>query len=240
MNRIVVHLILVLLVFPVRNSEAQTLDQILEKHFSASGQDRLNEISSVKSSGKAVQMGMELPFLQIQKRPNMMYLELDIDGSKLIQAFDGVAGWSDEPWMDPPRRKLEGPELANLEQMAAIDSDLVNWRDKGHSLELVEPETTDHGSYYVLKLTRKEGNIYRYYIDSGTLLIHRMVILTDMGGDMIEGETIMTDYREIDGIVVPFWVEMKFGGRTLMTNIIEEIEFNVQIEDSTFSGHPDR
>ena len=234
MNKAVFYLLTLLLFLSLRNSAGQTLDQVLEKHFSASGQERLSKVSTVKSSGRAVQLDMVVPFKQVQKRPNMMYLELDIHGSKMIQAFDGEQGWSVEPWMTNQPRVLAGPELSNLEKMASIDSDLVNWREKGHELEYSGLEQSGGREFYILRLIKEQGEIYWFFIDSGSYLIHKMVASSNYGGIEVKGETIMTDYRDIDGILVPFLIEMRMEGETLMTNIVEKIEFNVLIEEKYF------
>jgi hypothetical protein len=236
MNKAVFYFITItgILLMSLQSSAGQTLDQLLERHFRASGQERLSKVSTVITSGKAVQLDMEVPFKQIQKRPNMMYLELDIHGSKMIQAFNGVQGWSVEPWVTNQPRILAGPELSNLEEMASIDSDLFNWREKGHELEYIGREPSGDGEFFILRLIREQGEINLFFIDAGSYLIHKMVTSSNYGGTEVKGETIMTDYREIDGILVPFMIEMRMGGETLMTNIVEKIEYDALIEEKYF------
>jgi hypothetical protein len=236
MHKLIFLLAVSALIVAIPNAGAQSLDQILQRHFDASGQERLSGISSVKSSGKAVQMGNELPFLQIQKRPGMLYLELDIQGNKMIQAFDGREGWVLEPWSGMNPRRLDGPELKGLEQMARIDSDLVDWQGKGYDLELTGTDSSDGGEYFVLELEKEEGEVYNFYIDSGSYLLHKIVTTSGQKGNQISGETILGDYRAIKGIKVPFKIEMKYGGQTLMTNIINKVEFDVVIGEDYFTS----
>ncbi|MFP4365853.1 MAG: hypothetical protein ACLFQA_02055 [Bacteroidales bacterium] len=214
---------------------AQTLESILERHFAASGQDQLSEVSTVRSYGKAEQLGMEVPFLQIQKRPNMIYLELDIDDTKMIQTYDGEAGWAIEPWEQPGPRELVGPELDNLSRLAGIDSDLVDWEENGYILEYEGKEPSVDGEVYILKLRKNGGETYRFFIDSESYMINRMVAENSYEGNIVEGETILSDYRDIEGIKVPFKIEVRYGGQTLMTNVMDTIDFNVDIEDDYFS-----
>jgi hypothetical protein len=214
---------------------AQTLDQILENHFKASGQDKLNSVSSVISSGKAMQMGMELPFMQIQKRPDNMYLEINIQDMKMIQVYDGKNGWAVEPWVSPDARELSGPELRNLGLMARIDSDLVAWEEKGDLLEYIGKDIYEGNEMYLLKLTKETGESYQFFIDTETYLISKLVAHSTYGGNVVEGETILGDYRKIHGVSVPFMTEVKYDGQTLMTNIIDNVEFDMEIDERFFS-----
>ena len=230
-----VYLILTLLFLSLQPADKQSLDQVLKRHFEASGQERFSKVSTVRSTGKALQMGMELPFIQIQKRPDKMYLEIDIQGMKMIQAYDGERGWAVEPWMTPDLRELAGPELRNVGQMASIDSDLVDWREKGYQLEFMGKEQFGGKDIFRLELIKSEGETYQFFIDSESYLVIRMVTQTYYEGNVVEGETILSDYRNVDGIRVPFKIESRYGGQTLMTNLIEKVEFDVVIEEKVFS-----
>jgi len=217
------------------NSTAQTLDQVLSRHLEATGQRQLSRVMTVRSEGKAVQMGMEMPFIQIQKRPDKMYLEIDIQGMKMTQSFNGERGWAVEPWMSNEPRELTGPELKYVRQTANIDSDLVNWQEKGYQLEYMGHEPLEGRQAYRLRLQRAEDETYEYYLDSETYLISKMVVQTNYEGNIVEGETILGDYRSIGGISVPFRTEVRYGGQTLMTNVIDKVEFDVAIDDKVFS-----
>jgi hypothetical protein len=232
MNKLFFSFTLALSMLIMADTVSQTLDQVLERHFAASGQGQLSKVSTVRLSGKAVQMGMELPYLQIQKRPDLMYMELEIQGTLMKQAFDGKMGWSVEPWISSTPRELTGPELSNLKKMAFIDSELLNWREKGHELEL---ESSGAGGYIILKLSKEEGEVYHYHIDPGSHLLHKMVTSSKYEGHVVEGENIMSDFRDINGIRMPFRIEMRYGGKLLMTNIITKIEFDVMIDEKHFS-----
>lgn len=236
MNKITILFLFAFFTWITQDSKAQTVDQILQNHFEASGQEKLSNVRSVRSSGKAIQMGTELPFLQVQKRPDQIYLELDIQGDRMIQAYNGREGWSVEPWLGSEPRELKGPELNNLKQMAGVDSDLVGWREKGHELDFVGRESSGSSEYLILELTKEKDEIYRFYIDSGSWLIHKMAMYSGFEGNNVEGETIMSDYRRVGGISLPFRIEIRYGGETLMTNIIDEVEFDGISEENYFTS----
>ncbi len=234
MIKVVFSILFAFLFSVIQNAEAQSIDNILNEHFKASGQDQLNNINTVRSYGKALQAGNEFPFLQIQKRPDNIYLEIDIQGMKMVQAYDGEKGYAIEPWINPDPRDLTGHELMNLGQMASIDSDLVNWKEKGCKIEYVGREKYGDGKVFILKLIKYSGEAYQFYIDANSYLIRKIVTHTNYEGSTFEGETVLSDYRNINGIKVPFRTEMKYDGQTLMINIIENVEFDVVIEEKFF------
>jgi outer membrane lipoprotein-sorting protein len=214
---------------------AQSLDEILKNHFEAINQQKLLTVNTVVASGKAVQMGMELPFTQIQKRPAKTYLEVEIQNMKLIQAFDGENGWTIEPWTgssDP--RDMGEQELKNIKQQANIDGDLYDWKNKGYDLELTGKEDMEGSEVFNLKLTKNNGDIYNYYIDSEAFVILKLKSRVNVEGNIIETETILSDYKPVDGVIIPHSSEMKFNGQTMMQLIIEKIEINAKVDDTKF------
>lgn len=225
-------LILILFDQPVG---AQSLADILTRHFDVSGQDKLSSINTVRSTGRAVQMDNEFPFMQIQKRPDKMYLEIDINGIKIIQAFNGETGWLIEPQISSGPREMSAPELENLNQLSRIDSDLVNWKEKGFDLELIGRESHNGSDFFIIRLIQQDNSVYHFYIDAESYLTSRMVAFSDYNGEILRGETVLSDYRKIDGISVPFRTEVIYDGDLLMTTIVDKVEFDPVIENNYFS-----
>jgi len=73
---------------------AQSLDDVLKDHFSATGQDNLLKTNSQKVTGKMVQSGLEIPFIQMTKRPGKVRVEATLQNLTLIQTFNGTEGWT--------------------------------------------------------------------------------------------------------------------------------------------------
>ena len=128
-------------VFALCPSHGQDLQQILDKHFKAIGQEKILNVQTVVSYGTLEQMGMQIPFKTITKRPGKAYLEMNIQGSKMISAFDGANGWAVQPLMGSTEPvDLVGDELRPMKEMADLDGNLWNYSEKGHQLELLGKE----------------------------------------------------------------------------------------------------
>ena len=110
---------------------AQDLDEILENYFETTGQEKLVKVKSVESTGKIIQMGMEMPFRTVSKRPNMGYLEAEFQGSQMKMGFDGENGWMVAPWTGSAEPiDLSGPDIQQVRDIGDIDGPLWNWEER--------------------------------------------------------------------------------------------------------------
>jgi outer membrane lipoprotein-sorting protein len=216
-------------------AHAQELKEILDKYFKTIGQEKILNVQTQVSSGKILQMGMEIPFKTITKRPNKAYMEMEIQGTSVKMGYDGEKGWAIQPWtgsVDPV--DLVGQDLRPVKEMADFDGSLWNYAEKGHQLELLGTEDMDGTKVYVLKLTQKDGYIFHYYLDSEKYLALKMRTKMVVNGMETEMEALMSDFTNVDGYLMPFKTEQSFDGQQSMTMIYETVKFDQNIDDSIF------
>jgi len=215
---------------------AQDLQEILDNHFETIGQENLLKIENIHATGKAVQGGMEFPFEMINARPNKVKMIIDIQGSKIIQACDGENVWAVNPMSGSSEPiDVTGPEADGLIESADMDGQLWNWEEKGHQLAFEGTEEIEGSEVFVLKLTKMNGNIDHYYIDSDSYLIIQTKSKIKMQGSEVESEAVMSNYQDVNGYIMPFTIEQRMGGQTMMTIMMDEVKVDVEIEDSVFS-----
>ena len=215
---------------------AQDVNEILDQHFEAIGQENLLKTESIQATGKAMQMGMEFPFTMINKRPDKLKMIIEVQGSQILQTVNGESVWAVNPMTgssDPI--DVTGPEADGLKENADMDGQLWNWEEKGHQLELEGTEDVDGTESYVLKLTKKNGNIDYFYIDTDSYLILKARSKTMMQGSEIEIETLLSNYQEVDGFIMPFNSEQQMNGQTMITIMIDDVKVNQEVDDAIFS-----
>ena len=240
-RRFLTALALVAMLAPVVHAE--TVDEIVAKNIKArGGMEKLKGVTSMKASGKLVMGGgaMEIPFTRVSKRPEAMRMDFTFQGISGTQAFDGKVAWQVMPFQtgkkDPEQSNAEQTKL--LQEQADFDGPLVDWKAKGHQLELVGTESVDGADAYKLKLTRKSGNVDYMYIDKETGLEVKTESKRTINGTEVESESKMSDYKEVDGLTVPFTMSsgMKGGPEQAQQKIVmEKVEFNVPAADSSFA-----
>lgn len=214
-----------------------SVDEILSRNAEArGGVEKLAAVQSMRLTGRLSMGGMEAPFTMSKKRPRMVKMEFTIQGMTGTQAFDGTNGWMVMPFMgkkDP--EAISGDMLEELEDQADFDGPFIDYAKKGNKVELLGQADVEGAPAYKLKLTRKEGNETTVYIDVETFLEVKMEARRKMQGQEIEGETTLGNYREVEGLLIPFSIEIKPKGAPAgQTITIEKAEINPTIEDAAF------
>ena len=185
--------------------------------------------------GKTLQMGIEMPFKTMSKRPNKAYMEVDIQGAKMMMGFDGKNGWAIQPWTGSAEPvDLLGPELRPMREMSDMDGSLWNYVEKGHQIELLGTEEMEGSEVYVLKLTRKDGDISHYYLDSEKYVMLKLSYKMVVNGQETEMVSFMSNFQDVEGYIMPFTIEQRFDGQTGITITFDEVKFNVDIDDAIF------
>jgi len=217
---------------------AQDLEEVLDAHFKAIGQEKLLQIKSMEATGKMTiaMMGAEGGFKLYQKRPNKMRVEVEIMGGTVVQVYDGTTVWSINPMAGSSMAmKMTGSEADALIESADMDGQLWEYEKKGHKLELVGKENLDGSEAYVLKLTKKNGNIDHYYINAEDFLIVKTKSKSMVNGMEMEVETLISDYREIDGYLGAYAIEQRFDGQVYSTIQMDVVKYDVAIDDAIFA-----
>jgi outer membrane lipoprotein-sorting protein len=213
---------------------AQNLDDVLKKHFEAVGQEKLMEKQTYSVKAKIQQMGMELPMEMKMKRPNKFRVEMEMQGQKMIQAFDGQKGWMIAPWISSEPQDLSGPELDQAMEQANIDGELYNYKEKGATASLLGKVNMDGSPMFNIKFTGKDGNVKNYFIDAESYLVRKVKSKVSAQGQEMEVEQNLSEYKNIDGILMPMKIESKMPMGSANV-IFEEIKFGEKFDDSIFA-----
>lgn len=217
---------------------AQTADDVLAKHFEAQGGlDKLRAMKSMRMTGKmGVGPGMEAPFVMEKKRPGSMRMDFTFQGMTGTQAYDGKGGWSVMPFMgkkDP--EPLPAEDAKNLAEQADFDGPLVDYKDKGHAIELAGKEQVEGAECFKLKVTKKSGEVDWYFFDAETYLLVKQEGKRTRRGTEMEGESTFGDYKEVNGMLFPFSMSSGVKGMPQkQTMTFEKIEIDPEIADARF------
>jgi outer membrane lipoprotein-sorting protein len=220
-------------------AHAQTVDELLAKHYEAcGGLDKMKAVQSMRVTGTmAIAPGMEAPFTMERKRPGKQRMEFQIQGMTGIQAFDGARAWSLMPFQGKTTPEV-GSDEDNKHQQddADFDGALVDWKAKGHTIELAGKETVEGADAFKLKVTKKNGNVEYDYLDAETYLLVKTEGKVHRRGTEIEGVTTFSDFKEVDGLMEPFVMET--GAKEMPQKqrlSFSKVELNVPLDDARFA-----
>jgi len=218
---------------------AQTVDEILAKHYEAAGGlAKLKSVNTVRVTGTiGMGPGVDAPFTIERKRPGMRRMEFTIQGMTGIQAFDGARTWSVMPFMGKKDPEVGSDEdNKNALDDADFDGALVDYKAKGHTIELAGKESVEGADAFKLKVTKKNGTIEYDYLDAETYLLVKTEGKVKRRGTEMEGETTFSDYKDVDGTMQPF--SMETGAKDMPQKqklTFTKIELNVPLDDARFA-----
>jgi outer membrane lipoprotein-sorting protein len=226
--------ILLILIFS-SSAVAQSVDEILAEHFAVIGQEKMLDVNSFTTKGKIIQGQFEIPFTSYHKRPMHFRSDATFQGMEIKSAFNGETGWSVNPFAggtDPEPMTEE--QIDRMKIQADFDGILYNYEEKGNIVEYTGTEEVDDIEVYVLKLTRQNGDVITYYIDSENYVILKTKSKMIIQEVETELETIYSNYKYTDEILNAHSVETQREGQTILQMVFEEIFYNVKVEDSLF------
>jgi outer membrane lipoprotein-sorting protein len=217
---------------------AQTVDEVIAKNIAAhGGLEKMKAVESLRMAGRMTFGAMEASAVMEVKRPASMRMEITLQGMTIVQAYDGKTGWQIVPFtgkLDP--EPMSPDELKDAEENADMDGPLVDYKAKGHQVELLGKESVEGTPCYKLKVTRKNGNVTFFYLDVDTGLEIRSVSKRMIRGTETELDTSYGDYKEVGGLMLPHTVDQGAVGRPERQKIIiDKIEINPTIDNSRFA-----
>ncbi|UCF35745.1 MAG: outer membrane lipoprotein-sorting protein [Acidobacteriota bacterium] len=221
------------------SAQDMTLDEVLAKHFEAvGGLENVKAIQSAKLTGKmSMGPGLEAPVVMLFKRPMKLRMEFTVQGMTGIQAYDGQTAWMVMPFMGKTEPEVMAEDQAkSVMEQADFDGPLVDWKEKGHQVELVGKEEVDGTETYKIKTTLKNGDVRYQYMDTEYFLMIKQSGTANIQGNEVEMESTMSDYKEVGGLMLPHVLESRrVGGPGGQSLVFDSIELNVDIDDGLFS-----
>ena len=226
-----------LAVFAV-SASAQTADEIVAKFIKTiGGMEKIQAVKSLRRTGKFNGGGgFEAVIVEENKRPNLVRQEFQIQGMTGVTAYDGKTGWKIEPWNGKKDAEPLGEEeMRGIVEDSDLDGPLVNYKEKGVRVEYVGTDEVEGSDAYKLKVTLPSGDVRLYYMDTDYYVPIKVESKRMIRGAEVESETLLGDYKEVNGWYLPFSVESGPKGSQNKAKVTyEKIEANVAIDDSRF------
>ena len=217
---------------------AQTVDEIIAKNVQAhGGMAKLKSIQSIRLTADFAMGGMQAGFTQVYKRPLKLRLDATVQQMILTQAYDGQNGWQVNPFTGKGAPEpMAGDDLKRIEEEADFDGPLLDYKQKGNTVQLIGKEKVDGADVYHLKVTLKSGDIRNLFIDAGSFLIVKTVGKTSVQGTEVELETKFSDFRDVQGVKLPFSILQQAADGQIPDQKItfQKVEVNVPVEDGFF------
>jgi hypothetical protein len=219
-------------------ASAQTVDEVVAKYTAArGGAERWKAVQSLEMTGTFTSYSQENPFTLQWKRPGLYRFESDSMTKPFVIGRDAGGVWWIFPLygIDKAARASE-PDSIPLAREAEFEPALLGWREKGHKVELAGPGDIDGQKTLKLAVTLANGWVETWHLDPKTFLEvavdSRVIDRTQLEADLTQ-RTYFSDFRVVDGLVIPHQVEKEYGARHTVT-AVEKVRVNPPLEDGSF------
>lgn len=245
MTSVLIRLAVPLLFFvSVNTVSAQTADEIVEKSIAAlGGRPAHAKVKSRSTTGTIVlttpggDIDGSIEMLNAAPNKSRMVLKADLTALGagpfvLDQRFDGSVAYALDSLQG--NREITGNQLENLKN-GSFPHPFLTYKDLGTTVQLKGKEKVGDREAFLLVFDPTTGSEIRQYIDAENFLPIRMSMTVNVPqiGQDVEQVTEFLDYKEVDGIKLPFRLKSSSAVQNF-TITVSKVEHNVKVDDTLF------
>ncbi len=234
-------LFIALIIVALAPLNAQTADEIINNYFeNTGGISNWAKLEGLKMEAEANAQGMVIPVEIFNTKDGKQLVKINLQGQEVTQvSFDGETLWTTN-FMTMAAEKSDQESTDNMKkQMKDFPSPLLNYKEKGYTVELLENETIEGTDTFKIMLTQdpltvdgvEEANITYYYFETENFV--PIVTETKINQGPMKGQmnkTTFSDYEEVNGLYFAF--SMNMGGQAIT---MTKITINPEIDMAMFA-----
>jgi hypothetical protein len=213
--------------------------RILARYLEArGGAERWRELDALEIRGDLTVLSKRNPFRELRRKDDLFRLDYSAADAPAIKARDATGPWMLNAWLQPEvGRVTEGPYVAQLERESLFPLLLLDHEKKGIGVELVGRGRIDGVGTIDLLVTLPGGAEETWHLDAVTfreVAIDSRIYDFSQAAEPMDQRTFFDDFREVDGLVLPFRVDWEFNAR-LESMAVDEVLVDPEIDPAEFS-----
>ena len=222
-------LFLTMVLFSAAGFSQSKLDNIIDKVIETmGGKEKLMSIKTIKKMGFGDEQGVKYPVNFYAVHLLSDRFDFSFNGLTGYQIITKDSGFNFSPFngMTTPARMTDEDVKLSSDDLD-LETSLVNYKAKGHEVELMENEDIDGVDAIQLRMNLKNGKTIFYFIDPDTYYIIRTTAKGVSNGQEFASTSNYYNFKKTkEGILFPFTVD----------NVTyESIEINIALDDKLFS-----
>lgn len=200
------------------------VETVLDNYINAiGGRKTLENVKTLKTIGSAEMQGMQLGLETINTTKEQTSMTISMGGQPMQkEVFDGTKGYT----------MAQGQRTAYTEeQIAAAKIESVPFKElNAENAKLLRMDKVDGKDAYVVSFGDSDTEAF-YDKESGLLLQQQTAL--EMMGQTMTSTILFEDYKEVDGIKVPFTFKQSVGPQEIVFKI-DEVLINKDVSDEDF------
>ena len=165
--------------------------------------------------------------------PDKFRQDLKLPQGEMAYVFDGTSGFALTPMGVQPLP----PQLAVTFKDAVFRETLwllTNLSQSDIPIQYAETEEVAGKPASILLIPQPSGQMLKLFVSEDTHYVVKLVYPDSSQGVTVTRETIMEDYRDVDGVKVPYHVVQNVEGQLFSDSRITKITLNAELDESLF------
>lgn len=226
-----------ILSFAFVSTNGQTVDDIIQKYAKTmGGLSAFNAIKTMKTTGTITTQGVDLALTSQIINGKAVRTDVQAMGQSVINSYKDGKGWKINPFAGITTvTDMTPEELIDFKTQSMIASQLMDYKSRGHKVDLQGQEDIEGIKTYKISLTNKDDNkVTTYFISVADNTLIKSVTTRQLQGQDIEIETFFSDIKDFNGLKFPMLRTQKMQGQVFQEIKIATIEFNVPVDEKIF------
>lgn len=171
-----------------------------------------------------------------QLEPDYVVTSIELNTFKMHQLYDGNQGWIIQDVNgQSSTQEMDEEATARIKLQGDLQGPLVNHADKGIIISF-DSFSDEYGDPLIkLKVEYNDGRpVQYYYLDIDSFLTKRTKVVetvsdpnnSDLPDEELIVETVMTDYRNVDGYMLPFTLITFSNGQKISELKMASVKIN--------------
>jgi len=223
---------------------AEELDAtaVVERYLEArGGAERWRALNTLELTGIYAAFSFHEPFRLIRKRGDRYRLDYIVLASPATRARDARGPWGQDPLLQPEAAHIaEDPYKTQLERESFFGLVLLDHESRGIAVELIGEGEVEGQTTVDLRLTFPGDREEIWHLDADRWLevaVDAQIWDHTQGTEPMRRRTFFDDFREVEGLMLPFQVDHEFGAR-LEAMTVERARVNPVLDDAEFAAPP--
>jgi hypothetical protein len=223
---------------PSAPSEPPGAERVIARYLAArGGAERWRRLGALELSGTYAAFSKRSEFTLVRKRGDLFRLDFMLLDAPAVRARDRRGPWMQHVLLQPEAgRVTDDPYKSQLERESRFPMELLDHGQKGVEVELLGEGDVDGRRTINLEIVFPGGPRETWYLDAETFLevaIDSPIYDHTQFAEPIRQRIFFDDFREVDGLMLPFQVEWEFGAR-LESMTVEGVVVDPDLEPARF------
>jgi hypothetical protein len=209
-----------------------TAEEIVSKHIQAiGGAENWKKVNTMVMEGSMNVMGNDVDIKVFQENNKGNRVDISVAGMTGFNLITDKKGWNYMPFQGQTTPEpMTEEDVKEAADDLDIQGSLVDYKEKGHTIELLGTEEVEGTECYKLKVNRKNSGEQTLFIDKNSYFVLRSAQKQKAMGQEVDQVSDYSDYKEVSGVMVPFSLSQGMG-----TIVMSSIKINEPIEGSVFA-----